>query len=32
LPSAGGAGGKAINLNGNTITYPASGTIWGSVS
>lgn len=26
------AGGKAINLNGNTITYIASGTIWGLVS
>jgi hypothetical protein len=28
----GGAGGRAINLNGNTITYPAVGTIWGSVA
>jgi hypothetical protein len=28
----GGAGGNAINLNGNSITYPASGTIWGAVS
>jgi hypothetical protein len=26
------AGGNAINLNGNVITYPASGTIWGAVS
>ena len=34
IPSVvfGGAGGKAINLNGNSITYPATGTIWGTVS
>ena len=31
-PAPGGTGGKAINLNGNTITYPALGTIWGAVS
>jgi hypothetical protein len=30
--SPGAAGGKAIALNGNSITYPASGTIWGTVS
>ena len=28
----GGAGGKAINLNGNSITYTATGTIYGAVS
>jgi hypothetical protein len=28
----GGAGGKAINLNGNSITYPAVGTLYGAVS
>lgn len=28
---SGGAGGSAINLNGNTITYPVVGTIWGSI-
>jgi hypothetical protein len=28
----GGAGGKAIALNGNSITYPVSGTIWGTVA
>lgn len=28
---SGGAGGSAINLNGNIITYPAVGTIWGSI-
>lgn len=27
-----GTGGKAIDLNGNIITYPATGTIWGTVS
>lgn len=32
LSMPGGTGGKAINLNGNTITYPALGTIWGAVS
>jgi len=29
---AGGAGGKAINLNGNSVTYIATGTIYGAVS
>lgn len=28
----GGAGGKAINLNGNSVTYTATGTIYGAVS
>jgi hypothetical protein len=28
----GGAGGKAVNLNGNSITYTATGTIYGAVS
>jgi hypothetical protein len=28
----GGGGGNAITLNGNSITYPATGTIWGTVS
>lgn len=28
----GGAGGKAVNLNGNSITYIATGTIYGAVS
>jgi hypothetical protein len=28
----GGGGGNAINLNGNSITYPATGTIWGTVA
>jgi len=28
----GGAGGKAINLNGYTITYVATGTVYGAVS
>jgi hypothetical protein len=28
----GAGGGNAIALNGNSITYPATGTIWGTVS
>jgi hypothetical protein len=28
----GGAGGKAINLNGFTVTYITTGTVWGAVS
>ena len=30
--SAGSAGGKAINLNGNTVTYITTGTLYGAVS
>lgn len=29
---AGGGGGNAISLNGNSITYNTSGTIWGAVA
>lgn len=28
----GGAGGKAVNLNGNTVTWLANGTRWGAIS
>ena len=28
----GGAGGKAINLNGNAVTFAATGTVWGAIS
>jgi hypothetical protein len=27
-----GTGGKAVNLNGNTVTFAITGTIWGAVS
>jgi hypothetical protein len=27
-----GAGGKAINLNGNTATFTVTGTVWGAIS
>jgi hypothetical protein len=27
-----GAGGKAINLNGNTVTFTTTGTVWGAIS
>jgi hypothetical protein len=29
---AGSAGGKAVNLNGNTVTWLANGTRWGAIS
>jgi hypothetical protein len=29
---ASGAGGKAVNLNGNTVTWLANGTRWGAIS
>jgi hypothetical protein len=29
---SGAAGGKAINLNGYTVTYLTTGTVWGAVS
>jgi hypothetical protein len=29
---AGAAGGKAVNLNGNTVTWLANGTRWGAIS
>ena len=32
VSAPGFTGGNAINLNGNSITYPATGTLWGSVS
>jgi hypothetical protein len=31
-PTVGGAGGVCIALNGNTITYPATGTRWGTIA
>jgi hypothetical protein len=30
--SNGGAGGKAVNLNGNTVTWLANGSRWGAIS
>ena len=30
--AVGAAGGKAINLNGNTVTFDVTGTVWGAVS
>lgn len=31
ITGAGGGGGNAISLNGNSINYPQTGTIWGTV-
>ena len=31
-PILGSAGGKAVNLNGNTVTWLANGTRWGAIS
>jgi hypothetical protein len=32
VPRPGGVGGNAINLNGNSVTYITTGTIYGAVS
>jgi len=32
LPGGAGAGGKAVNLNGNTVTWVATGTRYGAIS
>jgi hypothetical protein len=32
IKGLGGSGGKAINLNGYTVTYLTTGTVWGAVS